>query len=109
MAQENENIALTEAVYYILLSLYEPLHGYGIMQKIEELSDGRVLLAAGTLYGALSTLVERGWIQALPSEKNSRRKEYVILPQGKAAVENEIRRLRELLANGELITGGGAK
>ena len=109
MAQEIENIALTEAVYYILLSLYEPLHGYGIMQKIEELSDGRVLLAAGTLYGALSTLVERGWIEALPSEKNSRRKEYLIRPQGKAAVESEIRRLRELLANGELITGGGAK
>lgn len=106
MAQDKGNIALTEAVYYILLSLYEPLHGYGIMQKIEELSDGRVLLAAGTLYGALSTLVERGWIEALPGEKNSRRKEYAITPSGKEAVEHEIRRLRELVANGELIAGG---
>ena len=58
----NESIALTEAVYYILLSLCSPLHGYGIMQRVEEMSAGRVKLAAGTLYGALNTLKERGWI-----------------------------------------------
>ena len=44
-----ESIALTEAVFYILLSLDEPLHGYGIMQNAERLSNGRVRLAAGTL------------------------------------------------------------
>ena len=54
--------ALTEAVFYILLSLDTPLHGYGIMQNVEHLSGGRVRLAAGTLYGALATLTERGWI-----------------------------------------------
>ena len=56
--------ALTEAVFYILLSLGQPLHGYGIMQRAEELSNGRVKLAAGTLYGALTTLQEhpgRNW------------------------------------------------
>ena len=52
--------ALTEAVFYILLSLDTPLHGYGIMQNVEHLSGGRVRLAAGTLYGALATLTERG-------------------------------------------------
>ena len=52
----NESIALTEAVYYILLSLCSPLHGYGIMQRVDEMSAGRVKLAAGTLYGALNTL-----------------------------------------------------
>ena len=57
--------ALTEAVFYILLSLDAPLHGYGIMQNVESLSGGRVRLAAGTLYGALATLTERGWIAAL--------------------------------------------
>ena len=41
-----ENIALTEAVFYILLSLEKPLHGYGIMQNAEKLSNGRVKLAA---------------------------------------------------------------
>ena len=57
--------ALTEAVFYILLSLDAPLHGYGIMQNVERLSGGRVRLAAGTLYGALTTLTERGWIEAV--------------------------------------------
>ena len=60
------NSALTEAVYYILLSLVEPMHGYGIMQNVEQLSGGRVKLAAGTLYGAINTLLEKGWIVALP-------------------------------------------
>ncbi len=105
----SENIALTEAVYYILLSLYEPMHGYGIMQNVEQLSKGRVRLAAGTLYGAISTLLEKGWIKALPGEENSRKKEYLITQQGKDAVEHEIIRLRELVANGEIITGGGTK
>ena len=51
-----ENSALTEAVYYILLSLYRPNHGYGVMQQAEALSGGRVRLAAGKLYGALISL-----------------------------------------------------
>ncbi|MBQ5890707.1 MAG: PadR family transcriptional regulator, partial [Clostridia bacterium] len=51
------NTALTEAVYYILLSLMQPMHGYGIMQNVEQLSNGRVKLAAGTLYGAINTLL----------------------------------------------------
>ena len=57
-----ENLALTESTYYILLSLYHPQHGYGIMQQTEQLSGGRVRLAAGTLYGALNALCEKGWI-----------------------------------------------
>ena len=51
-----EAMALTESTYYILLSLYHPQHGYGIMQQTEQLSGGRVHLAAGTLYGALNPL-----------------------------------------------------
>ncbi len=104
-----ETIVLTEAVYYILLSLFEPLHGYGIMQKVETLSRGRVRLAAGTLYGAINTLLEKQWIKALPGESSSRKKEYVILEEGKQAVISEISRLRELLQNGEMITGGAKK
>ena len=104
-----EPIALTEAVYYILLSLAEPLHGYGIMQNTERLSGGRVHLAAGTLYGALNTLLERHWIEALPGEDNRGKKEYRITEAGRQAVLAEITRLKELLANGELITGGWEK
>jgi DNA-binding PadR family transcriptional regulator len=101
-----ENIVLTEAVYYILLSLFEPIHGYGIMQNIEKLSSGRVRLAAGTLYGAINTLLEKHWIEALPEEKNTRKKEYIITNEGKDAINCEMKRLRELLKNGENIVGG---
>lgn len=95
---------LTEAVYYILLSLTEPLHGYGIMQKAEQLSSGRVRLAAGTLYGALNTLLEKGWIAAGPQE--GRQKRYQLTPQGREALLGELDRLRELVANGETLLGG---
>ncbi len=100
------NIALTEAVFYILLSLVEPLHGYGIMQNVEKLSGGRVRLAAGTLYGAINTLLEKNWITALPGEKDSRKKEYLITEQGRAALNEELLRLQELLENGKKILEG---
>jgi len=103
-----ESIVLTEAVYYILLSLHTPLHGYGIMLKVDSLSSGRVKLAAGTLYGAISTMLEKGWIKILPGEKNSRKKEYEITALGKDIAASELSRLRELLANGELIIEGGS-
>ena len=97
------NTALTEAVYYILLSLMQPMHGYGIMQNVEQLSNGRVKLAAGTLYGAINTLLEKGWIISLTGEKDSRKKEYRITDQGKQTLETEIIRLRELIENGSRI------
>ena len=101
-----QNGALTEAVYYILLSIQTPLHGYGIMQNIDALSAGRVKLAAGTLYGALNTMLEKGWITALDEVKDSRKKEYQISPLGIEIVQMEMRRLTELLANGAKIMGG---
>lgn len=106
MGEPKENIVLTEAVYYILLSLYKPMHGYGIMQNVLELSRARVNLAPGTLYGAINTLLEKGYITALPGEANSRKKEYLITELGKSVVNNEIARLRELIANGEKVIGG---
>lgn len=106
MPGSSEHGALTEAVYYILLSLYQPMHGYGIMQNIKEMSDGRLSLGAGTLYGAINTLLEKGWIEPEPSEKSSRKKEYQITELGKQAVSAEISRLEELLKNGKKITGG---
>ena len=98
--------ALTEATYYILLSLYTPQHGYGIMQQAEALSHGRVHLAAGTLYGALNTLCDKGWIIQLPVDDGSRRKEYRLTQNGLAILVNEVRRLRELADNGEEILKG---
>ena len=98
--------ALTEATYYILLSLYTPQHGYGIMQQAETLSHGRVHLAAGTLYGALNTLCDKGWIIQLPVDDGSRRKEYRLTQNGLGILVNEVHRLRELADNGEEILKG---
>ena len=104
-----ESIALTEAVFYILLSLDEPLHGYGIMQNAEALSNGRVRLAAGTLYGALGTLVEKGWIEEMPAAGGGRKREYRITAAGRSVVEGELARLRELLENGERVVEGWSR
>ena len=59
---------LTEAFFYILLSLRHPNHGYGVIQEVEELTNGRVSLGAGTLYGALQTMQKRGWIRVVSQE-----------------------------------------
>ena len=90
------NPALTEGVYYILLSLLEPLHGYGIIQNVEGLSGGRVRLAAGTLYGAINTLLEKGWIAALEGEADSRKKEYVITELGREILNKELQQCCQL-------------
>lgn len=99
----NETIALTESTYYILLSLYTPQHGYGIMQKAEQMSNGRVRLAAGTLYGALNALCEKGWIIQLPVESGSRKKEYKLTEKGMQVLKSELERLRQLVANGDSV------
>lgn len=97
------NGALTEAVYYVLLSLLQPMHGYGIMQNVEKLSEGRLHLAAGTLYGAISTMQEKGWIAALPGENDSRKKEYTITDAGRRVLRGEYERLQELVRNGHAL------
>ena len=102
----NNELALTESTYYILLALFSPQHGYGIMQQVEALSNGRVRLAAGTLYGALNALCDKGWIVQLPVEDGSRRKEYRLTLKGLDVLKAEIARLRELVENGERIVEG---
>ena len=101
-----ENMVLTEATYYILLALCDPQHGYGIMQKVEALSGGRVRLAAGTLYGALNAMVEKRWIVQLPVADGSRKKDYQITDLGLEILVHEVNRLKELVQNGENILGG---
>ena len=96
-----DSMALTESTYYILLSLLSPQHGYGIMQRTEEMSRGRIHLAAGTLYGALNALCAKGWIIQLPAGDESRRKEYRLTEKGLHVLKSEVARLRELAENGE--------
>ena len=100
---------MTEAFYYILLALRKPNHGYGVIQEIEELTGGRVVLGPGTLYGALQTMQKREWIRIYSQDTESRKKkEYIITDLGRAAFEAEKRRLEELLSNAKLMEEGEA-
>ncbi len=92
----NKNLPLTETVYYILLSLTEPAHGYAVMQTVEELSGGEVRLAAGTMYGALENLLKKKLITALPSD-DPRRKRYVISDLGREVLAADCDRLRHMV------------
>lgn len=101
-----KNTPLTEALFYILLAVRKPNHGYGIIQEIEELTKGRVILGPGTLYGAIQSLVKKGWIDIYSEDKESRKKkEYLITDEGKKAFEEELKRLEELVANATLMKG----
>jgi DNA-binding PadR family transcriptional regulator len=94
-------LPLSEATYYILLSLVEPLHGYGVMQKIESISDGTVNVGPGTLYGAFTTLEKEGLIKMIKEEE--RRKSYALTATGRQVLTEQIRRLAIMSRNGQSI------
>ncbi len=91
---------LTEATYYILLSLHVPLHGYGIIKKVENMTDGRLILAAGTLYGAISKLISYNLISLVSEDvNNKRKKEYLITEEGIALLNFELLRIKKMVSN----------
>ena len=93
---------LTEAVYYILLAVRNPNHGYGIIQEVQEMTEGRVTLGPGTLYGAINSLLDKEWIELYSEEKQSRKKKsYIITSSGKEVFNSEVARLKELVKNSE--------
>jgi len=94
--KRDKNLPLTETVYYILLALSEPTHGYVVMQKVEELSDGQVRLAAGTLYGAIENLVKKGFIISMPSD-DIRRKVYAISQSGTEILIADKKRMEHMI------------
>lgn len=101
---------LTEAVFYILLAVRKPNHGYGIIQEVELLTGGRVTLGAGTLYGAIQTLLKKQWIDIYSVDTESRKKkEYIITDLGREVFETERIRLEELLRNAELMRDAQGK
>lgn len=89
---------MSETAYYILLSLNEPRHGYGIMQYVELITNDRLRLGPGTLYGSLSRMEKDGLIEVVAEE--DRRKVYVITDDGRQVLRAELERLKELVANG---------
>jgi DNA-binding PadR family transcriptional regulator len=90
---------LSEPVVLILTSLAStPKHGYALLKDVELLSDGRVQLSTGTLYGAIKRLLEDGWIERFDQQDTSRDKQaYRVTAKGKAQLHAEIARLRHLL------------
>jgi len=95
---------LSEPVLLILISLAgEPRHGYALIQDIETLSQGRVRLSTGTLYGALPRLLEEGWIERFAQEDKSREKQaYRLTGAGRRQLEWELERMKRLARAGSL-------
>lgn len=90
-------LPLSETMHYILLFLREPSHGYAVMEKILRASEGKVNLAAGTIYGALDNLNKHGWIEPV-SNKSGRRKVYKITAKGLEILKIEQQRLQHILS-----------
>ena len=100
-----EQAPMTEAMYYILLALLKPGHGYGMMRRIRELSGGRLEMGPGTLYGVLSRMNREGWIVLTGEE--GRRKTYAITEAGRTALLAEYGRIKRLAADGKLLEEAG--
>jgi DNA-binding PadR family transcriptional regulator len=113
MPEFDANLPLTEATFFIMLSLAPgPNHGYAIMKDVQRLSDQRVALSTGTLYGALKRLLEQGWVARAedaqePAETGRGRKAYALTQLGKRILEAEIARLQALVSAAELRAAEG--
>ena len=91
----NKYLPLTETTYYILLSLLEPAHGYIMMQKVEQLSNQKVKIAAGTMYGAIENLLKQQLIKAVKST-DKRRKTYLITEKGIEVLRQDCARMKHI-------------
>ena len=109
--EPEQNLPLGEATFFILLSMMPtPRHGYSIMKSVEELSNCRLQLSTGTLYGALKRMLEQAWIEryeAADDNDNGRiRKTYRLTETGKRILDAEIARMDSLVATARQISGG---
>lgn len=100
MSQDDhmDPLPLTEPVVLVLLSLAEqPRHGYSILKDVERMSNGRVVLSTGTLYGALQRLLRQGWIERFEEDEASRdRRAYRLTSRGRKNLGMEVDRIRHL-------------
>ena len=87
-------VPMTETGFYILLCLREDSHGYGIVRKVEELTDGEILLSPGTMYGSLSKMEKDGLIEFV--RKEEKRKIYRITALGTQVLDLEMKRIERL-------------
>ena len=94
-------LPLTESTYYIMVALVEPLHGYGVMQRVEVMSAGAVKIGPGTLYGAFQALEKEGLIDKAGEEE--RRKMYILTGKGREVLRRQIDRLAVMVRNGAAV------
>jgi len=94
---------MTEAMYYVLLALMNPNHGYQLMNAIAQVSNGRMQMGPGTLYGVLTRLQKDGLIVIV--QDNGRRKVYAITETGKGALQEEYDRLLAMVQDGIVLKG----
>lgn len=94
---------LTEPMYYVLLSLIRENHGYGIMQMISELTEGRVAVGAGTLYSLLGRFEKEKIIDQIAEE--NRRKIYRLTEKGQGILDEEFERLNKMVSDGRKFMG----
>lgn len=92
---------MTEAMYYVLLALMNPNHGYQLMTTIEQISNGRINMGPGTLYGVLTRLLKDELITII--EDDGRRKTYAITVEGKSALMEEYKRLFNMIKDGSIL------
>ena len=90
-------VPMTETGFYILLCLQQPNHGYGIVQRVEQMTDGEIRLTPGTMYGSLSKMEKDELISFVREEE--KRKIYQITELGRQVLELELKRNERLYRN----------
>ena len=95
-----KHIPLTETMFLVLLTMLEENYGYKASQEVEEITNGRIILGPGTLYGAINNLNKKGWIE-LVDKDDSGKKVYIATDTGRELVSLEIKRMRNLVLKGE--------
>jgi DNA-binding PadR family transcriptional regulator len=113
MTDPDTYLPLREPTFLILLSLVPgPRHGYAILKEIESLSEGRVKLSTGTLYGAIERLLDQSWIHRvddpIPNNTNRQRKAYELTELGHTVLNAEVTRLQKLVSMAQSRTAEGA-
>lgn len=93
--------AMTESMYYLLLALRCPGHGYVLMSRVSEISRGRVSMGPGTLYGLLKKMQQAGLV--LLDTETQRRKIYSLTAAGESALHGEYSRLQAMVLDGVML------
>lgn len=90
-------VPMTETGFYILLCLQTENHGYGIVQRVDQMTDGEIKLSPGTMYGSLSKMEKDGVIRFVKEE--DKRKIYQITALGTEVLQLEQKRIKRLYKN----------